>query len=73
MLEILTGEYEMDHGARPRGRGNWAFRAEDDREGKNLFWFNGLYGEGVKAARKHFGPGQNFAAAQHVSAIVVCS
>lgn len=60
-VRFSTREYEMNHGAKPRGRGSWAFvdqrfaRANDYLD--HVFWAPaGLtLGEAKKAAEAHFG------------------
>lgn len=51
-----TREYEMAHGKSPRGTGNWGFspyRTDEQRFARpeNIFWHNGTYAEGKKAAK----------------------
>jgi hypothetical protein len=44
-------QYQFSHGHFPRGRGSWAFAIGGKKELDDLFWFNGTYGEAVKAAK----------------------
>jgi hypothetical protein len=59
-VEFSTREYEMNHGAKPRGRGNWAF--VDQRFARSadylarVYWAGSdlLLSEAKKKAAEHF-------------------
>jgi len=44
-----TDEYEFNHGARPRGRGTWAF-GFGEREPAEPFYVSALYSEAKREA-----------------------
>ena len=73
-VEFSTREYEADHGAKPRGRGTWAFvdqtHAKRDDYLKFVFWSpaNLTFGAAKKAAAAHFKAQANFS-----GVISVCS
>lgn len=48
-IEVGTKDYEFTYGRAPGGRGSWAFDIDGE---DNLFWYNGLYSEARKAAKK---------------------
>ncbi len=52
-VEFSTSEYEYNHGAKPRGRGSWAFAFDCNEKPEALFWTPGstTYGEALKLAR----------------------
>jgi len=39
-IEVVTNEYEISHGEKPKGSGGWAFRLEDTPRGQDgeIFW-----------------------------------
>jgi hypothetical protein len=43
MIEIIVTEYEMSHGKRPRGIGQWAFQM-GYRAVSEPYWVTGSYG-----------------------------
>lgn len=55
-----TREYEFNHGAKPRGRGNWAFVETKHAKKANyldfVFWAGPdlTYGEAKRKAAEHF-------------------
>jgi hypothetical protein len=51
MIEIIVTEYEMSHGKRPRGIGQWAFQM-GYRAVSEPYWVTGSYGTAVKIARQ---------------------
>lgn len=57
-VDIDSGEYRRNHGASPRGRGNWAFCATNAANQPNypadVFWFNGTFGTAKKVAAAYF-------------------
>lgn len=53
-VEVLDREYVMNHGAKPRGRGSWAFCLVNPNRGDYLdfvVWANGRYSDAEKAAK----------------------
>jgi len=50
-MQINTHAYEVAHGKKPRGYGHWAFFFRGFDQVKDTFWFQGKYGDAVKAAR----------------------
>jgi hypothetical protein len=55
-IAVNTDGYERNHGAKPKGRGNWGFgigTSDPDMDPKSgdLFWANMLYSDAVKAAK----------------------
>lgn len=53
-IYVNTDVYVRNHGAKPKGRGNWAFgigTSEPDMKSDEIFWANMLYSEAVKAAK----------------------
>lgn len=53
-VEVLDREYVMNHGAKPRGRGNWAFCLVNPNRSDYLdfvVWANGRYSDAEKAAK----------------------
>lgn len=53
-IEVLDREYCFNHGAAPRGRGNWAFCLVNPNRGDYLdfvVWANGRYSDALKAAK----------------------
>lgn len=50
-VQVITTPYEFAHGRAPKGRGAWAFEGCDLGE---LYWFNGLYSDARREAKKHF-------------------
>ncbi len=52
-FSFSTCEYEYNHGAKPRGRGSWAFAFDGKEQHDALFWTPGstTYGEAIKLAR----------------------
>jgi hypothetical protein len=73
-IEFNTNEYESNHGAKPRGKGSWAFvdrkHANADNYLDFVFWAPaGLtFTEAKKAAAVHFRAITGF-----TGVIVVCS
>jgi hemolysin-activating ACP:hemolysin acyltransferase len=69
-IEFSTHEYEMNHGARPRGYGSWAFVALEFSRANNYLdhvkWFTGTYGAAKREAARAF-------AVAGVHSVVVCS
>lgn len=73
-MEFNTREYESNHGAKPRGRGSWAF--VDARHARKpnyldfVFWAPGglTYGDAKAKARAHFAAQADFS-----GEVVVCS
>jgi hypothetical protein len=54
-IYVNTDVYERNHGAKPKGRGNWAFgigTSDPDMQSDEPFWANMLYSEAVKAAKE---------------------
>lgn len=54
-VEVVTREYESNHGATPRGAGQWGFCTVSTRTIdylSNVIWVCGTYGAAKKAARK---------------------
>jgi|SRR6185436_5528684 len=53
-VEVLDREYVMNHGAKPRGRGNWGFCLVNPNRFDYLdfiVWANGRYSDAEKAAK----------------------
>ena len=53
-IDVLDREYVMNHGAAPRGRGNWAFSLVNPNRSDYLdfvIWANGRYSDALKAAK----------------------
>jgi hypothetical protein len=73
-IEFDTTEYESNHGAKPRGRGNWAFVDDYYARKANylefVFWAGAdlTYADAKKAAAAHFRAMPGFS-----GIIVVCS
>jgi len=70
-VEFSTCEYEMNHGAQPRGHGSWGFVAykfsRSDSYLDHVKWFNGMtYSAAKRAAAAAF-------ASEGVMDVVVCS
>lgn len=40
-IYFSTREYELSHGAKPRGRGSWAFAFDGEDRMEDLFWTAG--------------------------------
>jgi len=48
-IDFDTRQYEFSHGAKPRGRGSWAFEIREGDE--EIGWFQGTYSEAKKQAK----------------------
>jgi hypothetical protein len=69
-VEVSNRQYMSDHGAAPRGRGNWAF-CDANKYGRYdyldyVLWFSGSFSDARRQAVKAF-------AAKGVDRVVVCS
>ena len=69
-VQVNTRYYESNHGAAPRGRGQWAFCPEGQYSAVNyldyVLSFNGSYGDAKRQAMRAF-------AARGVASLVVCA
>ena len=50
MIQVNTRQYELAHGKKPRGYGNWAFFFDGRTEIEEAFWHNGKFSEASKMA-----------------------
>jgi hypothetical protein len=51
-IDVITTEFELSHGKKPRGQGGWAFGFTRRARMEDLFWvYNQPYTAAVKAAK----------------------